>query len=444
MRNIQGVKIGSTVNISIDGKLHKKNCNSSEKAKELFGLVLEAKENPSDENIKKIRLFLNEKTRIAMMAGLESDYETGEVYLAGFNTPIPMTLVEVIRDYHNNNFPIDAIINFWKLLMINPDQRVRTSLFDFITTHDFVLTDMGYMLVYKAVYTKSIERLPVKASTYFSDAVTGLYNKIRNWKCAPKNYVVYRSADGEYKATEYKAATDLKWVRNNPDAEILGNLNDLYAALVSVEPVVAEPSQTVYTDMHTRKMNIIVGEVVVMDRKDCDSDPAIDCSYGLHVGATKYVENFGNGSSTILACLVNPANVVAVPNYDHSKMRVSEYFPVGTANFVNGRIEIVEQSYFESDYVNIEIEELEDQVQKLIAKELPIETAIDAKEETRSMSELTAMIELRLYDLYDVVDPDGSDDDDDDDYDDDDDRNPCDDCINNTCEGCDADECIYN
>ena len=99
MKSIQGIKIGNTINVSINGMLQKKNCATSEEANELFKAVLKAKNEPTDENVKSLRCLLNEKTRIAMLAGLESDPESGEIYLAGFNTPIPNTLVEVIKEY---------------------------------------------------------------------------------------------------------------------------------------------------------------------------------------------------------------------------------------------------------------------------------------------------------------------------------------------------------
>jgi hypothetical protein len=147
-------------------------------------------------------------------------------------------------------------------------------------------------------------------------------------------------------------------------------------------------------------MTIELGKPVRMERKECDSDPAIDCSYGLHVGATAYVERFANrGESVILACLVNPANVVAVPNYDHSKMRVAEYFPFAFATYENGKIDIVEQKYFEEDYCEYEAEELEQQIAKVKAEEKPIETAINAEEEERPMSELMKILETRLFDI---------------------------------------------
>lgn len=174
---------------------------------------------------------------------------------------------------------------------------------------------------------------------------------------------------------------------------LLGNLNTMYNATeYHIE-------NTIYTDMHTKSMNIEIGKPVYMDRKDCDSNPEIDCSYGLHVGATSYVEKFANHNSKILICLVNPANVVAVPNYDHSKMRVSEYYPIGVANYTNKKIEIIEQPYFENDYTTYEEKELKEMLNKVKQNQKPFETAIHAEEENRSMSELIKILESRLVDI---------------------------------------------
>ena len=391
MKNINVIKMGNMVNLSIDGRLHKKNCGNPQEADELFRAVLNAKADPSDENIKKIKFLLNEKLRIALMAGIEADVETGEAFLAGFNTPIPETLLEVIKEYVENDYPIDAIINFWSLLMINPDTRVRTSLFDFIKTHDFVLTDKGYMVVYKAVKSRDVST-ELKTDVKFKEFISNSYLQVKKtWKSSPYNYVVYLNAKGTIAITKESVA--VSWGK---DVEILGNLGELYAKQVLGADVVNTVT-SMYTDMHTKSMDINLGVPVKMDRKECDSDPAVDCSYGLHVGATAYVEKFGCGNRTILACLVNPANVVAVPNYDHSKMRVTEYFPFATATYVNGKIDIIEQKYFEDDYCEYEIEELEAQIQSVKANEIPIETAIEANVEGRPMSELLKILEERLY-----------------------------------------------
>lgn len=398
MGNIQAIKIGNVVNISINGKLHKKSCDSPESAKELYQLCLTARENPTDENIKAIKCYMNEKTRIAFLCGLESDLETGEAFLAGFNTPIPETLLNVIKEYHENGYPLEPIINFWKLLMINPDIRVRKSLFNFITTHDFVLTDLGYMVVYKAVYRKNEIQTVIDNS--FEEFVSNQYVLVKSkWKKNPKDFVVYRqNSDKTFKMTTLKTATG--WNEKELDIEILGNLNDLFSAIINnTNKLVTDTEKVIYTDMHTKKMHIELGVPVVMDRKDCDSDPAIDCSYGLHCGATKYVENFGNKNTPILVCLVNPAHVVAVPNYDHSKMRVAEYFPFALATYKDGKIEIIEEKYFESDYCNYEEKELEDAIEKIKSNELPYVTDKAAEQESRPMLELMKIIESRLLDL---------------------------------------------
>jgi hypothetical protein len=311
------------------------------------------------------------------------------VYLAGFNTPVPATLVEVVKEYHENNYPLEAIINFWKLLMINPDTRVRTDLFKFINTHDFVLTDTGYMLVYKAVAYKE------KQANDLAEFVTNQYLYVKKeWKCSPNKYMVFRNADGSFGMT--KVVTAEGWDEDDKNIEFLGKLGDLNAKL----DVISAESETVYTDKHSKTMIIKLGVPVVMERKHCDSDPARDCSYGLHVGATKYVETFGSTGDAVLVCLVNPAHVVAVPEYDNSKMRVSEYFPIALATYTDDRkIEIVEQMYWESDYQTYEETELAKLIAKVQADEKPFEAAMKAEEESRPFSELQKILETRLLDL---------------------------------------------
>ena len=390
MKNsIQGNQYGKTVNVFINGKLRKKICDTIETATDFFTLILEAGADPSDEAIRNIFAYLNEKTRTAMMCGLETDPDTGEVYLAGFNTPVPMALVEVIKDYHEKNYPMEAILNFWKLLMLNPDKEVRTSLFDFIKTHDFVLTDTGYMVVYKAV-----SWVGEKQNT-LAEFVTNQYLHVKkDWACSPKKYMVYKNlSDNSLQITKVKTAS--KWDAKKKNVELLGNLKEMNSNLESL----SDNSAGHYTDMHTHKMVINLGVPVVQERDLCDADPRNSCSNGLHVGATNYVERFARSTSPILVCYVNPAHVVAVPNHDHSKMRVSEYFPFAIANYEDRKIDIIEQTYFESDYTHYEADQLEEMVASVQADEVPIKTAISADEDVRPLSELEKIIEDRLVEL---------------------------------------------
>jgi hypothetical protein len=389
MKNINAIKTGNVVNISIDGKLHKKNCGNPKEADELFRLVLKAKADPSEENLKSLKLYINERTRVALMAGFEADVDSGEVFLAGFFTPVPDDLIEVIKEYAEEGYPLDAIVNFWKLLMINPDKRVRTDLFKFIKTHDFVLTDTGYMLVYKAVAYKE------RQDNDLLEFVTNQYLHVKqDWKCSPNKYLVFRTlADGSYGMTKTETAEG--WDEKEKGVEFIGKLGDLNAKL----DVLSAESQTVYTDKHSGTMIIKLGAPVYMPRHNCDSDPRIDCSYGLHVGATSYVNAFADNGNAVLVCLVNPANVVAVPENDNSKMRVSEYFPIALATYIDGKIDIVEQSYFESDYQSHEEDKLEEMIAKVQNEEKPLAAAQNAEEEERPLSELQKILETRLLDL---------------------------------------------
>src|ERR1035437_5515436 len=395
--NINAVKMGSMVNLSIDGKLTKKNCNTPEEANTFFKAILKAKENPTDENLKTIRCLLREKLRIAMLARLEVDPETNEVFLAGFNTPVPMTLVEVIREYHENGYPLDAILNFWKLLMINPDKRVCESLFNFIKIHDFSITDAGYMIVYKAVDNKDRTKREKTFEEYVSNQVLHVR---KNWKCSPKKYVVYKSNDSE----EYgiaKVETITGWDEDDKGIEIIGNLDELHKAIFDspandkIQPI----NVPVYTDKYSHSMTIVLGEPVYMDRKECNGDPSEDCSNGLHCGCTSYVESFGNSCDVVLVCYVNPMNVISVPKSECSKMRVSEYYPIAVATYKDKKIDVVEQKYFEDDYREYELTELNELIAKVQAEELPIEAAINSEPETRSLEEMMKILSTRLIDI---------------------------------------------
>lgn len=66
-----------------------------------------------------------------------------------------------------------------------------------------------------------------------------------------------------------------------------------------------------------------VGCRVQMDIENVDPNRARDCSYGLHVASRGYLRNFSG--DTLLLILVNPEDVIAVPQYDPKKVRVCRY-----------------------------------------------------------------------------------------------------------------------
>ena len=84
-----------------------------------------------------------------------------------------------------------------------------------------------------------------------------------------------------------------------------------------------------FTDIRTGLMDNSIGKVVQMSRKDVCDDRKTTCAAGLHVAAWDYAFNtYGGGSNgnIVVACKVNPRDVVAVPNdYNNQKMRVCEF-----------------------------------------------------------------------------------------------------------------------
>lgn len=391
---ISANKIGTRVNLNINGEMHSKDFIENELAIKFFNLILDVKKNPTDFNIKKVLESLNKKLAIKKIDGILFYPETNQYFMEGFeHTPLPDLLLNTMIDYLENGFDIKSIKNFWKLLMANPDPNVRNDLFHFIANHDFSLTDEGYMWVYKRV--GYYDQVKVDLATFVSNQ----YLKVRkDWKCSPNKYVVYQEFENEdrenfvYKIT--KKVTADKWDLSEKNIEICGLLGDLQS---KIDELIDADQSTIFTDLHTGTMKIRLGVPVVKSREECDGDPKRDCSYGLHVGATKYVETFSNNNDNpVLVCLVNPMNVVAVPNYDHSKMRVCEYFPVAVATFEDNKIDIIKQSYFPYDYVSHE----EEQLQKMLSENFEgVPSAMNVNNDDRAIEDYVRILESRMSDI---------------------------------------------
>lgn len=91
--------------------------------------------------------------------------------------------------------------------------------------------------------------------------------------------------------------------------------------------------ENVFTDHHSHTFKIRIGEMVTMDRSKCDTVQDNICSTGLHIGGRGWLKKNYYGS-TGLACLVNPADVVAVPPRDgYGKLRTCAYLPMEVIHY---------------------------------------------------------------------------------------------------------------
>lgn len=89
----------------------------------------------------------------------------------------------------------------------------------------------------------------------------------------------------------------------------------------------------VFTDCHSHSFKIKIGEMVTMDRDKCDKVQEHTCSTGLHIGGRGWLKANYYGD-TGLACLINPADVVAVPPLDsYGKLRTCAYLPMEVIHY---------------------------------------------------------------------------------------------------------------
>lgn len=83
----------------------------------------------------------------------------------------------------------------------------------------------------------------------------------------------------------------------------------------------------VYVDPHSGLVHQRIGDIVQMNENLVDKSRRQECSQGLHVGTRHYMGGFhGNveGSGTMLV-LIQPEDVIAVPEYQTTKMRSCRY-----------------------------------------------------------------------------------------------------------------------
>ena len=136
--------------------------------------------------------------------------------------------------------------------------------------------------------------------------------------------------------------------------------------------------ENVFTDHHSHTFKIRIGEMVTMDRDKCDTVQENTCSTGLHIGGRGWLKKNYYGD-TGLACLINPADVVAVPPYDnYGKLRTCAYLPMDMIHYdeTSNVIPLDVEDGFDCSYVTKVIYEgtmgtKEDSTYKINIPEIP-------------------------------------------------------------------------
>jgi hypothetical protein len=453
MNRVFALRSGTNVTLNINGAYSTLVLETEEEAEDVFKKALEAKLDGSDAAVQALRDFADPSFRIADSGILEKD-RVGRYFLKGYKVPVPETLVQKIKEYAKNGYPLTALENFWKLCMLNPDDRAREDLFTFADQFHFPITDSGYFIAYKSVAGINMKNknyglfiaqqfVNMKAAMHENPAdfsVIRIGRDPEDWtfeamKTAEiDQWIVAKVEDEDFSVADDAAG----WMYENHKIEWLpladhltseevitlakskgfveqdpkdiwmetnyfnnlGTLEELFHKLNEL----FEQEEMSFTDWHTKKMTIKLGQVVEMERKTCDTDPQNACSYGLHVGAPAYVTDFNKQDDQfILAVLVNPAHVIAVPK-DHSfqKMRVCEYYPYAICEVTDkGYLKELETPYFEANYCGYEKNQLEAQLretQKVLNERIDL-----TPEEEASLQAMSELIVNRLFLIGDAV-----------------------------------------
>lgn len=250
------------------------------------------------------------------------------VYMNGVSEiSIPADFVAKIIDAERNNDQeaLQTYINFWTLVSLNPDARVRNNIFWFIRKWNMRINKSGLIVAYRNAVLKN--------STLTTDEVKEILNSYYKVK-----YI------------EKEDPNEIPWDDNK-------SLQDYYNQILN-----DSDGSPVYTDAHSHTTTIRLGHPVSIPREDCDAEQEHSCSRGLHVGAKGWLkENYYGGVG--LQVLVNPANVVAVPTIDeYGKMRCCEYFPINLIDFdENGNV--IEPEYdLDDDIIYLSIEDYKGEV----------------------------------------------------------------------------------
>lgn len=231
---------------------------------------------------------------------------------------LPLDLVEKIyrAEDEGRNDLVETYKNFWTLVSLNPDSRVRNDLFAFITVWNIKIARSGLLVMYRNADIRS------DGSTYSTqdiDFIATSYDHVKHVsKKSPRNYYVAKDDKG-----------DMFLTKSEYDNGVIGNLDDLYHVIINNK--LDKSATPTYTDHYSHKFEIKLGEIVSMPRENCCADQTQSCAPSLHAASKEWLKQnyFGNVGMKVL---VNPADVVATPitpdrQFQEGKLRTCAYYP---------------------------------------------------------------------------------------------------------------------
>lgn len=285
--------------------------------------------------------------------------------LVGFESiPMPKLLIQKIEEFADRGVSIQFLINFWYKCLANPNHIARTKLFDYLLGQNLIITESGNIVTYRMM--KDVGSDGKKLHGYYTDAHTQTMKYVPGTVCAiPRSEC---DEDGSRDCSKGLHTGNPKFIGINVEKSDKNGLGDGYNTGVTYEVSDKGGYAGGYGTGYTRpKQNV----------------------------EKRFDHTFGN---VPVICIVNPSNVVSVPNSDTRKMRSCEFYfvKVTTAEEVVA-LEAGDYLLFDQDYEKIELETLKNKI-----KEQGLEKYVES-DSTRSsdLTKLKKKLENKLVKLKD-------------------------------------------
>jgi len=348
------IKLKKSITVILDDGTLLSNNNCTE---ELYNDILLNQEDEEKVRCLMIPEFCNKKEEINNKKEILSDLNNSK-YLSSFGNsvyiksisdltvPEDLALAFYKAEKEDNLELVQTYLNFWTLVSLNPDSRVRTNLFWFLDKYGMTISKSGLFVAYRNVNLKSNG---IEISTRLAKLISNEYVKIKfEDKENPSDYVIFKDIDND-NVNYYDILNKNDEILEFYPEKIVGSLDKLYSKLSD------EELSPIYTDSYTGTFRIKLGKPVTIPRKKCDPSQENICSAGLHVAGKEWLNGNYFGDISLMV-LINPTDVVSVPHYsDYGKMRVCTYYPVkiletdSDGNIINDEL----QDGFEDDFFNL-------------------------------------------------------------------------------------------
>lgn len=248
---------------------------------------------------------------------------------------LPMNLVYKIieAEKSDNSDALESYHNFWTLLSLNPDERVRQNLFWFLSKWGMRISKSGLFLGYRNVdvHKHGNHYLHDQA---FCDVVVSYHDEVSSKKKSLASYWIVNNLENTFLLMTQSELEEFEKNATCKDDIEKYNLKEVYNELKAVNFKAKNiGDDTVFTDHRTHSFRIKIGEIVSMERQDCDYDSNVPCSFGLHLGGERWINENYFGTCG-LVCLCNPRDVVAVSHTDdYGKLRTCAYLPIARCEY---------------------------------------------------------------------------------------------------------------